>query len=91
MYEDLNLLNCKVRHKTLGTGNVVWQNDTYIRVQFADSEKKFQYPEVFESFLQCEDEGMQNQLLSFLSEKQTLEAQEQEERRKQLEKERCKW
>lgn len=87
MYDDLNLLNCKVRHKTLGTGNVVWQNDTYIGVKFVDSEIKFQYPKAFESFLQCEDEGMQNQLLSFLTEKQALEAREQEERKKLLEKE----
>ena len=70
MYDDLNLLNCKVRHKTLGTGNVVWQNDTYIGVQFVDSEIKFQYPKAFESFLQCEDESMQNRLLSFIAEKQ---------------------
>ena len=87
MYDDLNLLNCKVRHKTLGTGNVVWQNDTYIGVQFVDSEIKFQYPKAFEFFLQCEDESMQNRLLSFIAEKQALEAREQEERKKLLEKE----
>lgn len=37
--------------------------------------------------MQCEDEDMQNQLLPFLAEKQALEAREQEERKKLLEKE----
>lgn len=66
MYErvrNMDVVGCKVTHKSLGNGTVVRQNDEYIYVQFSDGEIKFQYPDIFEYFLMLEDQVLQEKVI----------------------------
>ena len=58
----MNLKNQKVIHKTFGNGIIVEQNADYITIQFQDLQKKFVFPDVFASFLKCEDIALQSEL-----------------------------
>jgi hypothetical protein len=41
-----------VRHKTFGDGVIVLCESKYITVKFAETEKKFVYPDIFDKFLE---------------------------------------
>lgn len=87
MYNEINLLNCKVKHETLGEGTVVQHSDTYVRVCFASGEKQFQYPKAFEKYLQCEDDTIQSKILTLIVEMKQIEEKKLIERQKKLEEE----
>lgn len=63
----------KVHHKSFGAGRIVEYNGSYLTVAFADMEKKFVYPDVFESFLCFEDGELQKKAISALQEKRTAQ------------------
>lgn len=68
----MDLLNRKVKSKTLGTGTVVEQDDSHIIVQFTEKKSIFQYPEAFRKFLTAEDNGIQLALLAEITEADAL-------------------
>lgn len=77
----MDLLNCKVTHKTFGEGVVIAQNDNRITVKFATMERLFVVPESFYGFLRCKDEELQQVLeTAYLNEKVEKEKKEQENR-----------
>ncbi|MGI5978758.1 MAG: hypothetical protein ACOX66_04580 [Oscillospiraceae bacterium] len=82
----MELLNEKVKHKSLGTGEIISFDGKYIEIQFASKISKFSYPAAFESFLTLEDADKQTAILSELTKaKQTIEEKkraEEEARRK---------
>jgi hypothetical protein len=51
----VNLVNKKVRHKVLGIGTVIAQDEKYITVSFKSKKSKFMYPVAFEKFLIPDD------------------------------------
>lgn len=51
----VDLLNKKIKHKTLGTGTVIAQDDNYITIEFSSKTSKFSYPAAFEKFLVPEE------------------------------------
>lgn len=59
---DMDIVGCKVIHKTLGSTTVVKQTEEYIYVFFDEKERKFQYPDAFEDFLTLEDEVLQGKV-----------------------------
>lgn len=82
----MELLNEKVKHKSLGAGEIIGFDGQYIEIQFASKISKFTYPAAFESFLTLEDADKQMAILAELADaKQTLEEKkrtEEEARRK---------
>ena len=48
---NMNLLNDKVTHKSLGVGKIIDFDGNNIEVQFASKISKFVYPDAFETFL----------------------------------------
>ena len=63
----------KVHHKSFGAGRIVEYDGSYLTVAFADMEKKFVYPDIFESFLCFEDGELQKKAISALQEKRTAQ------------------
>ncbi len=77
----MNLKNQKVIHKTFGNGIIVEQNADYITIQFQDLQKKFVFPDVFASFLKCEDIALQSEFEATYAKKKELAEQKTLERR----------
>ena len=81
----MNLMNCSVKHISLGIGTVTEQKDNYIKIIFGVGEKQFVYPDAFEKFLKCEDTNMQSQIEEELALKKQQEIQKQQERQQRIE------
>lgn len=71
----MNLLNQKVKHKTLGAGTVTGQDESYITVTFASKTSKFQYPhpDTFAKFLTVDDESVQGAILKEIADAKLAE------------------
>ncbi|HEX3016759.1 MAG TPA: hypothetical protein VHP31_02770 [Caproicibacter sp.] len=71
----MDLLNKKVKHKMLGVGTVVTQDDRYIIVEFAIRTSKFSYPSpnTFTKFLQAEEPAVQAAILQEIADAKALE------------------
>ncbi len=82
----MDLLHEKVKHKTLGIGEIISFDGTYVEIQFASKISKFLYPSAFETFLTLENLSKQNELHSELIRIKQAETDkkqaEQEARRK---------
>lgn len=51
----MNFENLEVVHKAFGAGTVIAKNGKYLTVKFAQKEKIFVYPDIFEKFLSLAD------------------------------------
>jgi hypothetical protein len=51
----MDMQGTKVTHKTLGSGIVTNNNESYVYVQFEKESKQFSYPGIFRNFLTAED------------------------------------
>ena len=75
--------NLEVKHKSFGMGVVVDKNGKYLTVKFANAEKKFVYPDAFESFLTLADgtvsEEIKNDLYAVNLAKQAILNKKNEE------------
>lgn len=71
-----NLINAKVTHKIFGNGTVIDIAEKIIIVKFADCEKKFGFPESFETHLKCTDAKIQKQILRLIEENKKLKEEE---------------
>lgn len=74
-----SVVNQKVTHKVFGKGTVLFQDDSYVIIDFSGQEKKFPFPDAFERFIQLEDSVMQESVI------QLLQAKKEEEEKKQRE------
>lgn len=59
--------NLEVMHKSFGKGVVVAVNGKYLSVKFASVEKKFVYPDAFESFLTLADGTVSDEIKNDLA------------------------
>lgn len=82
----IELIGANVKHRSFGIGKVIELTDTWIKIEFPDSEKRFSFPDAFESFLKCEDENMQEVILEMVAVQKKQEAELK--RQKQEEQER---
>lgn len=82
----MNLVNKKVSHKTFGEGRVIDYDDSYIKINFEEGEKKFLFPDAFKDYITFIDESA-NDLVNKKNEVKDAEIRE-EERLIQEEKER---
>ena len=68
----LNLLGEKIRHKTLGIGEVIYVEENYITIKFPSKTARFAYPSAFEKYLSPEENkiadvtGIMNYILASL-------------------------
>ena len=91
----MNLIGARIGHITLGQGEVISQNGNYFRVRFSTKETNFVYPDAFERYVSCSDEGIQAQAMADLAAKRECErieterrlAEEQARREAQMERE----
>ena len=81
----MNLVNQSIRHKSFGLGTVAEHSESYIKIVFSVGEKQFQFPEAFEKFLYCDDEGMQCEVLALLQEKKEQERVRESEKKIEIE------
>ena len=51
----VNLLGEKIRHKTLGIGEVISVEGNYITIKFPSKTARFAYPSAFEKYLRLEE------------------------------------
>ena len=73
----MNLIGKKVSHKSLGQGIIVGsKDDTHITVEFSSKTSSFQYPQIFETFLEAEDSDLQCQIMKEIQERQALKEAE---------------
>ena len=55
--------NLKIKHKTFGEGTVASFDGKYITASFGSFEKKFVYPDAFESFITLADGSVSDEIL----------------------------
>ena len=55
--------NLKIKHKTFGEGTVKAMDGKYITASFGSFEKKFVYPDAFESFITLADGTVSDEIL----------------------------
>lgn len=76
----MNLIDCKVKHLSLGTGTVIAQDASHVTVTFAIKTSKFVYPDAFTSFLTCENSTVQAAILQEITDaKEAAEAKKHAE------------
>jgi hypothetical protein len=79
----MNFDNLEVKHKAFGAGVIVSKQGKYITVRFADVEKIFVYPDIFEKFLTLADGSISEDIANDISEakaqKQTILNKKNEE------------
>ncbi len=54
----MNLRGASVNHKTFGEGIIKQYDENYLVISFSQGEKKFVYPDVFESFISVNDSNI---------------------------------
>ena len=74
-------VNLQVKHKAFGLGVITCINGKYITVKFADCEKNFVYPDVFEKFLTLADGTVSDDILADLAVTKDAKAKVQERKR----------
>ena len=60
-------VNTEVCHKAFGPGVIVSTQGKYITVKFANAEKVFVYPDIFEKFLTLADGGINDEIAEDLT------------------------
>lgn len=75
-----NIVGEKVKHKSLGIGNVTLLEDSYIYVRFSMNAKemKFCFPDAFENFLSFEKPELQKHACDLIERKRQKEKMEKE-------------
>lgn len=63
----VNLINEKVKHKLLGTGTVIEQNEKFVAVEFATKTTKFIFPDAFDGFLVFENTHLQDEIICIIN------------------------
>lgn len=63
----VNLINEKVKHKLLGMGSVIEQNEKFVTVEFATKTTKFIFPDAFDGFLVCENTHLQDEIICIIN------------------------
>lgn len=77
----MDLMKEKVKHRTLGVGEVIELDGQCVTIQFPARTTKFTYPSAFEDFLTLEDADKHNAVLAELScAKQAAEEKKRVER-----------
>lgn len=75
--------NLEVKHKAFGAGVVVGNRGKYFTVRFANTEKTFVYPDIFEKFLTLADGTVSDEIIADLEsvkkEKQLIQDKRNEE------------
>lgn len=66
----MNLIGQSVQHRQFGPGVVMEVNNGFVRVGFSFGEKRFLYPDAFETFLTVEDEEIERVLGKRIREKE---------------------
>ena len=62
----MKLMNQLVIHKKFGQGKVIEQNSNYLTISFSIGDKKFLFPESFESFLKVKNPEIADQIAKLL-------------------------
>ena len=55
--------NLKIKHKTFGEGTIISTDGKYLTAAFGSLEKKFVYPDAFESFITLADGTVSEEIL----------------------------
>ena len=71
------MIGAKVKHKIFGTGTITSIYEKTLLVEFAAGEKKFLYPDAFESFITAEDLEIQRRMIKEIQDKRDAEAKEE--------------
>lgn len=66
----MELIGQNVDHQVFGTGVVTQKQGATMTVKFTSGEKRFIYPDAFTQFLQLQDQGLQNQILTAIQNEQ---------------------
>jgi hypothetical protein len=84
----MNFENLEVVHKAFGAGTVISKNGKYLTVKFAQVQKIFVYPDIFEKFLTLADgtvsEDIKNDISKTKMEKQQIIDKKNEENMKAM-------
>lgn len=80
----MNLIDKQVTHKSFGTGTIVEHNDSYININFKSGNKRFIFPDAFESYLTIKNRAS-NDLI-----KEMIEKKEKEQNKVEIELERIR-
>ena len=78
-----NLIGKAVLHKAYGKGNIIYQDDKHVKVEFDKpdiGEKMFSSPMCFEKFLKILDESAEIQISEAIKEKEVQKVEEEKER-----------
>lgn len=75
------MIGAKVKHKIFGTGTITSIDKPYIFIEFAIGEKKFLYPDAFESFITAEDPEIQRRMIKEIQDKRDAEAKEEKSKK----------
>ena len=86
----MDIKNQVVKHRTLGKGTIIAQDDKYITVEFSARTSRFMYPgsDVFEKFLTLENADLQAAIIKEAEEAKAaaeLARQQEEERKRKAE------
>lgn len=54
-------------HKVFGKGTVIWQDEKYIKIRFADREVDFQFPNAFAGYLTIQDSNLASKIAELLT------------------------
>ena len=66
----MELIGINIKHRVFGVGQIIEQIDEYIVVNFSGQEKRFIYPDAFESFLKVDDSDIENLIKADILQKQ---------------------
>lgn len=80
----MKIIGSKVSHKFFGKGTVLDLTDDIITIKFAKGEKKFEYPEAFETFLVSDNKTIQNRALKLAEEAKQRKEEEAKRREEEL-------
>lgn len=62
----MNFDNLQVKHRSFGDGTIIDKQGNYLTVKFADTQKIFVYPDIFEKFLTLADGTVSDEIKSDL-------------------------
>ena len=79
----MDLVNKQVMHRIFGKGNVVKYDDSYIEIDFSSGNKRFVFPDVFETYLTFTDQRAAN-LVGKMVQKRKRERKEEKLKLKKL-------
>lgn len=72
------MIGLKVKHSTLGVGEITAKDDNYVTVAFSSKTTKFLYPDAFERFLVAVDPKEQNKILQSIHEEKLAAEQKKQ-------------